>query len=148
LYQRSRAEGFGSEVKRRIMIGAYVLSAESYEAYYLKAQKVRRLISQDFKCAFESVDLIFAPTTPNVAFKLGEKADPVSMYLSDVFTIPVNLAGLPAISIPAGFVKGLPVGVQLIGAHFDEALILNAAHQFQQQTNWHQKEPDIAILPL
>ena len=148
LYQRSRAEGFGAEVKRRIMIGAYVLSAESYEAYYLKAQKVRRLISQDFRHAFESVDLIFSPTTPNVAFKLGEKTDPVSMYLSDSFTIPANLAGLPAISIPAGFAKGLPVGVQLISTHFDEALLLNAAHQLQQQTDWHQKEPDTAILPL
>lgn len=141
LYNRTRGEGFGAEVKRRIMIGTYVLSADCYEAFYLKAQKIRRLINEDFKNAFTSIDLIFAPTTPDIAFKLNDKADPVSMYLSDIFTIPVNLAGLPGISIPAGFVQGLPVGVQLIGNYFNEALLLNAAHQFQQQTDWHTREP-------
>lgn len=141
LYERSRSEGFGEEVKRRIMIGTYMLSAGYYDAFYLKALKVRHLISDDFKKAFESVDVVFAPTTPDIAFKLGEKADPVSMYLSDIYTIPANLAGLPAISIPTGFIKQLPVGIQLIGQHFDEARLLNAAYQFQQQTNWHDQVP-------
>ena len=142
LYKRSRSEGFGSEVQRRIMIGTYVLSSGFYDAYYIKAQKVRRLITEDFLTAFKSVDLILTPTAPTPAFKLGEKSkDPVAMYLSDIFTIAVNLAGLPAISIPAGFSNNLPVGLQLIGKHFDESKILNAAHQFQLNTDWHQKSP-------
>lgn len=139
LYERSRSEGFGEEVKRRIMIGTYMLSAGYYDAYYLKSQKIRRLVSEDFKRAFESVDIIFAPSTPNVAFKLGEKSDPVSMYLSDIYTIPANLAGLPALSMPAGLVNQLPVGMQLIGPQFSEGLLLNATHQFQQATDWHDK---------
>lgn len=141
LYERSRSEGFGEEVKRRIMIGTYMLSAGYYDAFYLKALKVRQMVSEDFKRAFESVDVVFAPTTPDVAFKWGEKADPVSMYLSDIYTIPANLGGLPAISIPAGFVNNLPVGLQLIGRHFDEARLFNVAHQFQQQTDWHDRVP-------
>jgi aspartyl-tRNA(Asn)/glutamyl-tRNA(Gln) amidotransferase subunit A len=142
LYERSRSEAFGEEVKRRIMIGTYVLSAGYYDAFYIKAQKIRHLISNDFEAAFKEVDLILAPTTPSTAFKLGEKsADPLSMYLSDIFTISANLAGLPGISIPAGFADGLPVGVQLLGPHFQEARILNAAHQFQQVTDFHQQLP-------
>ena len=142
LYKRSRHEGFGEEVKRRIMVGTYVLSAGYYDAYYLKAQKVRKLISDDFKRAFESVDMILSPTTPSPAFKIGEKSqDPVSMYLSDIFTIAVNLAGLPAISLPAGFVNSMPVGLQLIGPHFSESHLLNAGHQYQQATDWHLKQP-------
>jgi aspartyl-tRNA(Asn)/glutamyl-tRNA(Gln) amidotransferase subunit A len=143
LYKRSRGEGFGAEVKRRIMIGTYVLSAGYYEAYYLKAQQVRRLISDDFKRAFKQVDVIMGPTSPSTAFKLGEKAgDPVRMYLSDIYTIAVNLAGLPGISIPAGFHKGLPVGLQIIGNYFEECRLLNVAHQFQQETGWHARSPD------
>jgi aspartyl-tRNA(Asn)/glutamyl-tRNA(Gln) amidotransferase subunit A len=130
-------------VKRRIMIGTYMLSAGYYDAFYLKAQKIRRLISDDFKRAFASVDVLFAPSTPSVAFQSGEKADPVSMYLSDIYTIPANLAGLPALSMPAGFMNQLPVGVQLIGRHFDEGTLLNTAHQFQQVTDWHKKAPDL-----
>lgn len=142
LYKRSRSEGFGEEVKRRIMTGTYVLSSGFYDAYYLKAQKIRRLIRDDFAKAFEFVDLILTPTAPTPAFKLGEKSnDPIAMYLSDIFTIAVNLAGLPGISIPAGFSNNLPVGLQLIGKHFDEALILNAAHQFQCATDWHTRTP-------
>lgn len=143
LYQRSRSEGFGEEVKRRILIGTYVLSAGYYDAYYLKAQRVRRLVSDDFQHAFANVDVILAPTTPTPAFKLGEKTtDPVSMYLNDIFTIPANLAGLPAMSFPAGFINQLPVGVQLIAPHFAEAKLLNVAHQFQQHTDWHNKVPE------
>ncbi|OGT26699.1 MAG: aspartyl/glutamyl-tRNA amidotransferase subunit A [Gammaproteobacteria bacterium RIFCSPLOWO2_02_FULL_42_14] len=142
LYKRSRTEGFGDEVKRRIMIGTYVLSSGFYDAYYLKAQKIRRLILNDFVKAFESVDCILTPTAPTPAFKLGEKStDPVAMYLSDIFTIAVNLAGLPGISIPAGFVNQLPIGLQLIGKHFEEGMILNLAHQFQQATDWHARMP-------
>ncbi len=142
LYKRSRSEGFGEEVQRRILIGTYVLSSGFYDAYYLKAQKIRRLIRDDFLTAFESVDLILTPTSPTPAFKLGEKiSDPVAMYLSDIFTIAVNLAGLPGISIPAGFSNHLPVGLQLIGKLFDEAKILNAAHQFQLNTEWHKASP-------
>ena len=142
MYKRSRTEGFGAEVKRRIMIGTYALSAGYYDAYYLKAQKLRRLISEDFKAAFTSVDVIMGPTSPTVSFKLGEKlADPVTMYLSDIFTIAVNLAGLPAISIPAGFVDDLPVGLQIIGNYFDEARLLNVAHRYQQVTDWHGRAP-------
>ncbi len=144
LYKRSRAEGFGDEVKRRIMIGAYTLSAGYYDAFYLKAQKLRRLISQDFTQAFDEVDLIAGPTTPDVAFKIGDKTDdPVSMYLQDIYTISVNLAGLPAISIPAGFVNNKPVGLQLIGNYFSESRLLNAAYQFQQHTDWHQQSAEV-----
>ncbi|MCP5141178.1 MAG: Asp-tRNA(Asn)/Glu-tRNA(Gln) amidotransferase subunit GatA [Gammaproteobacteria bacterium] len=142
LYERSRGEGFGDEVKRRIMIGTYALSAGYYDAYYLKAQQLRRLIADDFKRAFEQVDVIAAPTTPSTAFKLGEKSDdPVSMYLSDIDTIAVNLAGVPGMSIPAGFADGLPVGLQLIGNYFDEARLLNVAHRFQMATDWHTRAP-------
>jgi aspartyl-tRNA(Asn)/glutamyl-tRNA(Gln) amidotransferase subunit A len=143
LYMRSRGEGFGEEVKRRIMIGAYALSAGYYDAYYLKAQKVRHLISDDFKKAFEQVDVIMGPTAPGTAFGLGEKADdPVTMYLSDIYTIAVNLAGLPGMSVPAGFVNNLPVGLQLIGNYFDEARLLNVAHKYQQETDWHLRVPE------
>jgi aspartyl-tRNA(Asn)/glutamyl-tRNA(Gln) amidotransferase subunit A len=138
LYCRSRGEGFGAEVKRRILIGTYVLSAGYYDAYYLKAQKLRRLISNDFKQAFTDVDVIMSPTSPTSAFRLGEKTnDPVAMYLADIYTIGVNLAGLPAISIPAGFANGLPVGLQIIGNYFSEAHLLNIAHRYQQITDWH-----------
>jgi len=144
LYKRSRGEGFGEEVKRRIMIGAYTLSAGYYDAFYLKAQKLRRLISQDFAQAFAEVDIIAGPTTPEVAFKTGDKtADPVSMYLQDIYTISVNLAGLPGMSIPAGFVDKKPVGLQLIGNYFEESRLLNAAHQFQLNTDWHQQTPEV-----
>lgn len=142
LYKRSRSEGFGSEVKRRIMIGTYVLSAGYYDAYYIKAQKVRHLIRDDFTRAYKDVDVILCPTSPTTAFKFGEKmSDPVSMYLSDIYTIAVNLAGLPGISIPAGFVNNLPVGVQLIGNIFGEAKLLNAAHWYQKATDWHTRTP-------
>ncbi len=142
LYVRSRGEGFGPEVKRRILVGTYVLSAGYYDAYYLKAQQVRRLIREDFLKAFEQVDVIMGPATPEPAFRLGEKADdPVSMYLSDIYTIAVNLAGLPGMSVPAGFVNDLPVGLQLIGNYFEEGRLLNAAHQFQQVTDWHTRLP-------
>jgi aspartyl-tRNA(Asn)/glutamyl-tRNA(Gln) amidotransferase subunit A len=142
LYTRSRGEGFGAEVKRRIMVGTYALSAGYYDAYYLKAQQVRRMIRDDFVRAFADVDIIMGPTTPTSAFKLGEKADdPVTMYLSDTYTIAVNLAGLPAMSVPAGMIDGLPVGLQLIGNYFDEGRLLNAAHLFQQVTDWHTRMP-------
>ncbi len=142
LYTRSRAEGFGAEVKRRILIGTYALSAGYFDAYYLRAQRVRRLIANDFSAAFKSVDLIAGPTTPTVAFKLGEKsADPLAMYAADVNTVAVNLAGLPAISVPAGFSENLPVGLQLIAPAFAEARLLNAAHQLQLATDWHARTP-------
>jgi len=142
LYKRSRSEGFGHEVKRRIMIGTYALSSGYYDAYYLKAQKIRSLIRHDFVEAFKKVDVILGPTSPCVAFKAGEKTnDPISMYLSDIYTIAVNLAGLPGLSAPAGFVKNLPVGLQLIGNYFEEARILNVAHQFQKVTDWHTRNP-------
>ncbi len=142
LYTRSRGEGFGPEVKRRIMVGAYALSAGYYDAYYLKAQKIRRLISDDFKQALNQVDVIMAPTTPTVAFNIGEKVDdPITMYLSDINTIAVNLAGLPGMSIPAGFSQNLPVGLQIIGNYFDESRLLNVAHQYQQVTDWHTQIP-------
>lgn len=142
LYTRSRGEGFGAEVKRRIMIGAYALSAGYYDAYYLKAQQIRRLISQDFSEAFKQVDVILGPTSPTTAFKIGEKLDdPVTMYLSDIYTIAVNMAGLPAMSIPAGLVEQRPVGLQLIGNYLKEAQLLNVAHQYQQVTDWHQAVP-------
>ena len=142
LYTRSRGEGFGAEVKRRILIGTYVLSAGYYDAYYLKAQKIRRLISDDFKQAFQEVDVIMGPTSPSVAFRFGEKsADPIAMYLSDIYTIAVNLAGLPGMSLPVGFSKNLPVGMQIIGDYFSESRLLNVAHQYQQVTGWHSKAP-------
>ncbi|MEM7401693.1 MAG: Asp-tRNA(Asn)/Glu-tRNA(Gln) amidotransferase subunit GatA [Pseudomonadota bacterium] len=142
LYDRSRSEAFGDEVKRRIMIGTYALSAGYYDAYYLKAQQIRRLISEDFKKAFEEVDVILGPTTPEPAFKIGEKTDdPVTMYLSDIYTISINLAGLPAMSVPCGFANDLPVGMQLIGNYFAEETLLNFAHQYQQDTDWHQQTP-------
>ena len=143
LYKRSRGEGFGAEVKRRIMVGTYALSAGYYDAYYLKAQKIRRLIKNDFVSAFGQVDLILGPTTPNPAWKLGEKvSDPVSAYLEDIYTITANLAGIPALSMPAGFVDGLPVGVQLMAPYFQEARLLNVAHQYQQVTDWHTRTPE------
>ena len=143
MYCKTRAEGFGAEVKRRIMIGTYALSAGYYDAYYLKAQKLRRLIAEDFRKAFESCDVIMGPTTPTTAFKIGEKSDdPVAMYLSDIYTISVNLAGLPGMSIPAGFAPdGLPVGLQLIGQYFNESRLLNIAHGYQQVTDWHKRIP-------
>ncbi|MFE8072127.1 Asp-tRNA(Asn)/Glu-tRNA(Gln) amidotransferase subunit GatA [Marinobacteraceae bacterium S3BR75-40.1] len=143
LYLRSRAEGFGTEVKRRILIGTYALSAGFFDAYYLKAQKVRRLIQQDFIDAFKEVDVIAGPSSPSPAFQRGAKtADPVTMYLEDIFTISTNLAGLPAMSVPGGLIGGLPVGLQLIGNYFDEARLLNVGHQFQQATDWHLKTPE------
>ncbi|MBT9099210.1 Asp-tRNA(Asn)/Glu-tRNA(Gln) amidotransferase subunit GatA [Methylovulum psychrotolerans] len=142
LYTRSRGEGFGKEVKRRILMGTYALSAGYYDAYYLKAQKVRRLISQDFQQALAQVDVIMSPVTPTTAFGIGEKfADPIAMYLADIYTIAINLAGVPAMSIPAGLSGGLPVGLQLIGNHFSEARLLNIAHQYQQVTDWHTLTP-------
>ena len=142
LYVRSRGEGFGAEVKRRIMIGTYALSAGYYDAYYLKAQQVRRLIRDDFAAAFQDVDIILGPTAPGTAFKLGEKSDdPVSMYLSDIYTLAVNLAGLPGMSVPCGIVDGLPAGLQLSGNYFDEGRLLNVAHRYQQVTDWHQQIP-------
>ncbi|MCO6058201.1 Asp-tRNA(Asn)/Glu-tRNA(Gln) amidotransferase subunit GatA [Pseudomonas sp. MOB-449] len=142
LYKRSRAEGFGAEVKRRIMVGTYALSAGYYDAYYLKAQKIRRLIKNDFVSAFGEVDVILGPTTPNPAWKLGEKNnDPVAQYLEDIYTITANLAGLPGLSMPAGFVDGLPVGVQLLAPYFRESRLLNVAHQYQQATDWHTRAP-------
>lgn len=143
LYSRSRAEGFGAEVKRRIMTGTYVLSAGYYDAYYLKAQKVRQLISRDFSEAFREVDVIAGPTTPTPAFALGEKTDdPITMYLNDVYTIGANLAGLPAVSVPCGFVSDLPVGLHMVGPHFAEGTLLRCAHHFQQQTDWHLRSPE------
>ncbi|MBE0507404.1 MAG: Asp-tRNA(Asn)/Glu-tRNA(Gln) amidotransferase subunit GatA [Marinospirillum sp.] len=144
LYKRSRSEGFGDEVKRRILIGTYALSEGFYDAYYRKAQQLRRLITQDFQKAFNEVDLLLAPTTPTPAWDLGSKtSDPVQMYLEDIYTLGVNLAGLPAMSVPAGFVEGRPVGMQLIGNHFDEGRLLNVAHQFQQVTDFHLKAPEL-----
>jgi aspartyl-tRNA(Asn)/glutamyl-tRNA(Gln) amidotransferase subunit A len=143
LYCRSRGEGFGEEVKRRIMTGTYVLSAGYYDAYYLKAQQVRALIAQDFRKAFESVDVIAGPTSPTPAFKLGDKTDdPITMYLNDIYTIGANLAGLPGISTPCGFVDDLPVGLHLVGPHWGEETVLNCAHQYEQQTDWHMACPE------
>jgi aspartyl-tRNA(Asn)/glutamyl-tRNA(Gln) amidotransferase subunit A len=143
MYEKTRAEGFGAEVKRRILIGTYVLSAGYYDAYYIRAQKLRRLIADDFTQAFRQCDLIMGPTSPTTAFALGARAaDPVQMYLSDIYTIAVNLAGLPGMSVPCGFDRqGLPVGLQIVGNYFDEARMLGAAHQYQQVTDWHQRTP-------
>ncbi len=143
MYCRSRGEGFGDEVKRRIMVGAYALSAGYYDAYYLKAQQISRLISNDFTEAFRQVDVIMGPTAPSAAFRLGEKSDdPISMYLSDIYTIAVNLAGLPGMSLPAGQVNGLPVGLHLVGNYWSEARLLNIAHRFQMETDWHTQIPE------
>ena len=143
LYRRSRGEGFGAEVKRRVMTGTYVLSAGYYDAYYLKAQRVRQLIAADFKRAFGEVDVLVGPTSPTAAFRIGAKtADPITMYLNDIYTIGANLAGLPALSVPCGFVGGLPVGLQIVGPHFAEARILNVAHRYQLETDWHRKSPE------
>ncbi|MEW5771562.1 MAG: Asp-tRNA(Asn)/Glu-tRNA(Gln) amidotransferase subunit GatA [Pseudomonadota bacterium] len=146
MYEKSRAEGFGGEVKRRILIGTYVLSHGYYDAYYIQAQKLRRLIANDFTEAFRQCDVILGPTAPTTAFKLGEKSDdPVQMYLSDIYTIAVNLAGLPGMSLPCGFdAQGLPIGLQLIGDYFGEARMLNVAHQYQMATDWHQRRPAVA----
>jgi aspartyl-tRNA(Asn)/glutamyl-tRNA(Gln) amidotransferase subunit A len=142
LYKRSRGEGFGAEVKRRIMTGTYVLSAGYYDAYYLKAQKVRQLIAEDFARAFGEVDALVGPTSPTAAFPLGTKtSDPITMYLNDIYTIGANLAGIPALSIPCGFAGGLPLGLQIMGPHFSEARLLNLAHRFQQETDWHARVP-------
>jgi len=142
MYSKSRAQGFGAEVKRRILIGTYVLSHGYYDAYYLQAQRIRRLIAADFSEAFKQCDVIMGPTSPTTAFRIGEKAaDPVQMYLSDIYTIAVNLAGLPGMAVPGGFANGLPVGVQLIGNYFSEARLLNVAHRYQQVTDWHLQHP-------
>ena len=145
MYLNTRAAGFGTEVKRRIMIGTYALSAGYYDAYYLKAQKVRTLIKEDFEKAFEDVDVLVSPTAPTTSFKAGEKtADPLSMYLSDLMTIPVNLAGLPGLSLPCGFdQQGLPIGLQLIGNVLREDNVLHVAHAYEQSTEWHQKSPEL-----
>ncbi|MHB1352247.1 MAG: amidase family protein, partial [Thiobacillus sp.] len=145
MYAKTRAQGFGAEVKRRILIGTYVLSHGYYDAYYLQAQKIRRLIADDFSEAFKTCDVILGPTAPGTAFKLGEKSgDPVEMYLNDLYTIPANLAGLPGMSLPCGFdSKGLPIGLQLVGNYFSEAKMLNVAHQYQQATDWHARAPEL-----
>jgi aspartyl-tRNA(Asn)/glutamyl-tRNA(Gln) amidotransferase subunit A len=144
-YMLSRADGFGAEVKRRIILGTYALSAGYYEAYYLKAQRVRTLMKKDFEEAFEKCDAIITPTAPTTAFKIGEKIqDPLQMYLSDIYTISVNLAGLPAVSLPCGFdSQGLPIGMQIIGKHFDESTILRIAYAFEQATDWHRRKPQL-----
>ena len=140
MYEKSRAQGFGSEVKRRILVGTYVLSHGYYDAYYLQAQRIRRLIADDFKAAFQHCDVIAGPVAPSAAFRIGEKtSDPVAMYLEDIYTLAVNLAGLPGMSVPCGLAGGLPVGLQLIGDYFGEARLLNVAHQFQQVSDWHRK---------
>jgi aspartyl-tRNA(Asn)/glutamyl-tRNA(Gln) amidotransferase subunit A len=145
---RTRAAGFGREVKRRIMLGTYALSAGYHDAYYGQAQRVRTLVARDFKAAFERVDAIVAPTTPGVAFKIGEKEDPLQMYLNDVFTVPVSLAGLPGISVPAGFtLQGLPIGVQVIGRAYDEPTVLRVAHAYEQATAWHSRKPTLEAAP-
>jgi aspartyl-tRNA(Asn)/glutamyl-tRNA(Gln) amidotransferase subunit A len=142
MYMRTRAEGFGTEVKRRIMVGAYALSAGYYDAYYRKAQQLRRMIKQDFQAALADVDVIMGPTTPSPAWEIGSKAkSPVDMYLEDIYTLSVNLAGLPGLSIPCGLKDGMPVGLQVIGNYFSESKLLNIGHQFQTATDWHTKKP-------
>ena len=141
MYKRTRSEGFGEEVKRRIMVGTYALSAGYHDAYYRKAQKIRRLIKNDFSAAFRSVDVVLGPTSPHTAFRLGSKTDPVAMYLEDIYTIAVNLAGLPGISVPAGLADGLPVGLHIVGNDFAESRVLNVAHQFQLATDFHRQRP-------
>jgi len=142
MYRKTRAEGFGPEVKRRIMIGAYVLSHGYYDAYYLQAQKLRRMIADDFQAAFKVCDVIAGPVSPSVARAIGSQTDPVAEYLADIFTLPASLAGLPGMSVPAGFGEhGLPVGLQLIGNYWQEAQLLHTAHAFQQSTDWHQRAP-------
>jgi aspartyl-tRNA(Asn)/glutamyl-tRNA(Gln) amidotransferase subunit A len=143
MYMKTRAEGFGPEVKRRVMIGTFALSAGYYDAYYNKALKLRRLIAEDFDKAFEECDVLMGPTTPTTAFRIGDKTDdPIAMYLNDIFTISVNLAGLPGISIPAGLdSSGLPIGLQIIGRYFDDARVLGVAHRFQQHSDWHLRRP-------
>jgi aspartyl-tRNA(Asn)/glutamyl-tRNA(Gln) amidotransferase subunit A len=142
MYKKSRTEGFGAEVKRRILIGSYVLSHGYYDAYYLQAQRIRRIIAADFQTAFAQCDLILGPVTPDVAWKFGEKSnDPLQMYLADIYTLSTNLAGLPAMSVPCGFSQDLPIGMQLIGNYFSEARLLQVAHQFQQATDWHLRQP-------
>jgi aspartyl-tRNA(Asn)/glutamyl-tRNA(Gln) amidotransferase subunit A len=146
MYERTRGEGFGPEVKRRIMLGTYALSSGYYDAYYVKAQKVRTLIKQDFDRAFEQVDVIVAPTSPTTAFKLGDRIDdPYQMYLADVFTIPANMAGIPGISLPCGFVDKKPVGLQFLGRSFDEATLLGVAHAYEQSQPWHRMRPELSI---
>ncbi len=143
LYRRSRGEGFGAEVKRRIMTGTYALSAGYYDAYYLQAQKVRQLITDDFRKAFTKVDVVMGPTTPTPAFGIGDKTDdPITMYLNDIYTIAANLAGLPAMSVPCGLVEGLPVGLQMVGGHFEESQLLGIAHRYQGATDWHRRMPE------
>lgn len=144
LYKESRSQGFGAEVKRRIMLGTYALSSGYYDAYYKKAQQVRTLIIQDFNSIFADYDVILHPTTPSTAFKIGENADdPVKMYLEDICTVPVNLAGLPAISVPCGFAKsGLPIGLQIVGRAFDESTVLRVAHAYEQSVGFHQRKPE------
>jgi len=145
LYLRTRRDGFGPEVKRRIMLGAYTLSAGYYDAYYLKAQRVRTLIRQDFEKAFEQCDALLAPVCPTTAFRLGEKvSDPLSMYLSDVYVVATNPAGVPALGLPCGFSDGMPVGMQLIGRHLDEATLLRMGHAYQQVTDWHLRQPPLS----
>ena len=145
MYEQTRAEGFGEEVKRRIMLGTYAFSSGYYDAYYVKAQKVRTLIKQDFDSAFAQVDAIVAPTSPTVAFRIGARTDdPVQMYLADVFTIPANMAGIPGIAVPCGFSDGLPVSLQVLGRSFDEQGILRIAHAYEQAAGWHKQHPNIA----
>jgi aspartyl-tRNA(Asn)/glutamyl-tRNA(Gln) amidotransferase subunit A len=144
MYKKTRAEGFGEEVKRRIMLGTFALSSGYYDAYYKKAQKVRTLIKQDFEKVFEQYDVIVGPTAPTPAFKIGENTrDPLTMYANDILTIPVNLAGVPAISVPCGFDKGLPLGLQIIGRHFDERTVYKVAHAFEQATEFHKQQPQL-----
>jgi len=148
MYSKTRAAGFGPEVKRRVMLGTYALSAGYYDAYYGRAQRVRTLVARDFQRAFERVDVIAAPTTPGVAFKFGEKEDPLQMYLNDVFTIPGNLSGLPGLSIRAGFtMAGLPIGLQLVGRAFEEAVLFRVAHAYEQATSWHTRKPALPATP-
>ncbi|MEC8482193.1 MAG: amidase family protein, partial [Pseudomonadota bacterium] len=145
MYKRSRGEGFGKEVQKRIMVGTYALSEGYYDAYYLKAQRIRRLIKEDFVKAFDEVDVIMGPVAPTTAFGIGAKTDdPIAMYLEDIYTLSINLAGIPAMSIPAGFADGMPVGLQIMGNYFAEAKLLNVAHKFQQATDWHTKNPSLA----